>query len=366
MMSGDNFTGGFGKTRPALADVTNRKRAFSSVSGDVGLNYGDGYGKNVGYGDGDPKFAKQGCLGVENLVQEECEAKFGVDGSEKEKDLSPTCSEVGTSLENIASTVVNLLDKSKETSDFFQGSRIRHSVSVETGDVLRDSCVSSISAPASSGLSKKNCCGVGGNCQDEEVRLSSSVTGSNAVCEGLVTRVFKDNEKDQQGGRLASSNYGSVEWSRLPKSHGSKFHELERCTSAKGDGCANLNAGTDVLKGCSCSFCLKAAHMWSDLHYQDIKGRIAVLKKSQKEASILVQNSCRGKEVDIHGQGNCNKVTKLDPDLTGQWKSLFLHMENIFVNESNQLQSSYVTLKDLRENCKMDLEMINGMASEKH
>jgi len=29
-------------------------------------------------------------------------------------------------------------------------------------------------------------------------------------------------------------------------------------------------------------------------------------------------------------------------------------------------QSSYVTLKDLRENCKMDLEMINGMASEKH
>ncbi|KAF3946159.1 hypothetical protein CMV_027541 [Castanea mollissima] len=361
MMSGDNFTDGFGKTRPALADVTNRKRSFPSASGDIGLDYGGGYGKKVGGEDEDSKFAKQGCLGVENLVQEECVAKFGVDGSEKEKDLSPTCSEVGTSLENIASTVENLLDKSKETLDFFQGDRIRHSVAVEVGDVSRDSCVSSISAPTCSGLSKKNSCGVGGNCQDEEVRLSSSVTESNAVCEGLVTHVCKDNEKDQHGGRLASSNYGSVEWSRLPKSH-----ELERCTSAKGDGCANLNAGTDVLKGCSCSFCLKAAHMWSDLHYQDIKGRIAVLKKSQKEASILVQNSCRGKEVDIHGQGNCNKVTKLDPDLTGQWKSLFLHMENIFVNESNQLQSSYVTLKDLRENCKMDLEMINGMASDKH
>ena len=72
-----------------------------------------------------------------------------------------------------------------------------------------------------------------------------------------------------------------------------------------------------------------------------------VLKKSQKEASILVQNSCRGKEVDIHGQGNCNKVKKLDPDLTGQWKSLFLHMENIFVNESNQLVSATFVSYDL-------------------
>jgi hypothetical protein len=243
MMSGDNFTDGFGKTRPALADVTNRKRGFSLVSGDKGINHGDGYGKNVGGEDGESKFANQVCLGVENLVQEKFETKFGVDGSEKEKELSPTCSEVGTSHENVAPAVVKLLDKSKEILDFLDSSvhlgkdnRIRQSDVVDVGDASRDSCLSSVSAP-----------GVGGKCQDEEVRLTSSVTQSNSVCEGLVTRVCKDNEKDQCVGRLA-------------KSQGTKFHELERCTGAKGDGCANLNAGTDVLKGCSCSFCLKGNH----------------------------------------------------------------------------------------------------------
>ena len=63
---------------------------------------------------------------------------------------------------------------------------------------------------------------------------------------------------------------------------------------------------------------------------------VPVLKKSQKEASILVQ---RLKETDTHGQGN-SKSLNLESDLTSQWKSLFIRMEDIFVHESNQLVSA--------------------------
>ena len=64
---------------------------------------------------------------------------------------------------------------------------------------------------------------------------------------------------------------------------------------------------------------------------------VLVLKKSQKEASNLVQ---RVKEADTHDQGNCSISSKLAFDLTSQWKSLFLHMGDIFVHESNQLVSA--------------------------
>ena len=54
--------------------------------------------------------------------------------------MPPSCSEVGTSHENIASAVVNLPNKSKDTSKFFDGSvhfakddRIQES-SVEVGN----------------------------------------------------------------------------------------------------------------------------------------------------------------------------------------------------------------------------------------
>jgi hypothetical protein len=261
MTSGHNITDGFGKTRPALADVSNRKREFS---GDLGLKSADGYGKNVAGEDGDSQFAKQVCLGVGNLAKEECKTKFGVDGSEKE--LSSTRSNVGTSRENITSVVANLPDASKEASTLFddsvqlvKGDTVQQSV-VEVGDAKGDSCMSSVSMPTCSGPCQKDRCEVGGKCQDEEGRLTSGVTQSKTIHEGLVMRVCKDDENDIGDGKLGSSNYGSVEWSRLPKSQSSKFHELERCTGLKGDGCDNQNAGAEFLKGCSCSFCLKGNH----------------------------------------------------------------------------------------------------------
>ncbi|XP_041008636.1 uncharacterized protein LOC121252873 [Juglans microcarpa x Juglans regia] len=359
-MRGDNLADGFGKTRPALADVTNRKRAFSSVLGDLGLKSVDGYGKKVDGEDGNSQFAKKVCLGVENLIKEKCETVLAVD-SEK----------VGTSLENVLSASAALPDECKETSRLFDDSvqtvkddAVPQSV-LEAGDASRDSCASSILLPACSGSCKKDHCGAGGKCEDGEGH-SSGVIQSKMASEGFVTRVCKENENDIGVGKLALSNYHSIEWPRLPKSQSSKFPELERCTGVKGDVCANLNAGANILKGCSCSFCLKVGYIWSDLHYQDVKGRIAVLKKTQKETSILVQQSCREKEINVDGQGNNNKLSKLESDLTGHWRSLYLHMGDMLVLERNHLQSNFVALKDLRENCKTDLQMRNGMAAEKH
>jgi hypothetical protein len=66
---------------------------------------------------------------------------------------------------------------------------------------------------------------------------------------------------------------------------------------------------------------------------------LSALKKSQKEAGILVNKYSRGKQTDIHSQVNSNKSLNLESDLTDHWRSLFRHMEDMFANESSQLVS---------------------------
>lgn len=65
-----------------------------------------------------------------------------------------------------------------------------------------------------------------------------------------------------------------------------------------------------------------------------------VLKKSQKETSILIEQNCKGKGTNVQDQGNFNKLSKSESDLTGHWRSLFIHMEDILARESNQLVSA--------------------------
>ncbi|TYJ08236.1 hypothetical protein E1A91_A11G061000v1 [Gossypium mustelinum] len=307
-MNGDNFTDGIPKFRSILGDITNRavKRGFSSISDNVGFNSKE----EASY-----RFTKQVCLGEENSIQENPKTpQF-----EPNPNTSSTCSgETDTSKEGL----VPVNEKVSEVIERF-------------------------------------------NLSDSDDRLDQG-EGGITQARGTLDDSCRNDSKDLGVGRLASSEGGCVEWLRLPKSSSQGFRsfELERCVGLKNDG-SNLNAGADMLKACSCSFCLKAAYIWSDLHYQDTKGRIAVLKRSQKEASILVQKSCSGKETDIQNLGNPNKSSKLESDLTSQWRSLFLNMEDIFVHESNQLQASYIQLKDLRDNCKMDLERITGMPSKR-
>lgn len=347
-MSGDSFTDGLKKTRPVLGDMTNlpNKRGFSSISG-------DGFAKNKENESVNSAFAKKVCLQVENLVKEMSgKGKSEVDGSEKIASLlknKQCCGALPSSgRENVVSVVSKAKDKSNEMPDL--GVTVAHNF-MEHGDALRDNCLSGVSIPM---CSKKDIDGE---------KVGSDTTGDDVGDEELVAKQVC-NDKDVGAGRLFSSKLGSIEWSRLPKSQGSRSFELERCSVLKDDACANLSAGSDLLKDCSCSFCLKAAYIWADLHYQDIKGRIAVVKKSQRDASFLVQKWGRAKDSEIPDHGNSNKSSKLESELMSKWRSLFLHMEGIFGHESNELQAGYVSLKDLRENCKMDLERTTGMPSD--
>ncbi|OAY35863.1 hypothetical protein MANES_12G136900v8 [Manihot esculenta] len=342
MMGGDNFTEGVSKMRAVLGDMTNRplKREFSSISNDLRLKSGDEYGNRLVTEDGDSRSPKQLCLGVEKLVKGKCKTKFVVENSNEKglflmedkqpSDSSPADSVIDTSQENNVSIISHVPNEKKETSplldvsvNVLRSGTMAHSVG-EGVDASRDSSASTGSMPTNSWSCKKY--------SDDEGGLTSDVKQSNP--EGHVGTGV---DKVLGVGMLPTTKYGSVEWSRLPMSQGSKSFELKRCTALKDDGYANLSAGADLMKACSCSFCLKAAYIWSDLHYQDIKGRTAALKKSQKEASILVNKYARGKQTDLPGQGNSNKSSKLESDLTAQWRSLFHRMEDIFAHESNQL-----------------------------
>ncbi|OIW17876.1 hypothetical protein TanjilG_14122 [Lupinus angustifolius] len=126
----------------------------------------------------------------------------------------------------------------------------------------------------------------------------------------------------------------------ISASHDSKFVGLERCAVLKGIANANSALGSeDLIKNCTCSFCSKAAYIWSDLYYQDVKGRITALRKSQKEANMLVHKFSGGKEPIMSDQQNTSESSKLESTLMDQWKSLFVHMENTFSQEISQLVS---------------------------
>uniref|UniRef100_A0A0D9X0G6 Uncharacterized protein n=1 Tax=Leersia perrieri TaxID=77586 RepID=A0A0D9X0G6_9ORYZ len=108
-----------------------------------------------------------------------------------------------------------------------------------------------------------------------------------------------------------------------------------------------------------------AAFMWTDLNYQDSKGRLAALKKSIKFARSLGVRSQGNEYVGNAGRCNLKRAAEMEFELYQQQRSLFLHTENILIRESAQLHSSLVKLKELRENCKTDLEMVTGSSGAK-
>ncbi|GAB2213974.1 hypothetical protein Droror1_Dr00018303 [Drosera rotundifolia] len=167
-------------------------------------------------------------------------------------------------------------------------------------------------------------------------------------------------------GRSPGSSYlsysisGSVIGPRLTEFQHGKPFELTRCSLLKDDGCFSSGAGCDSIKGCSCSFCAKAAYIWSDLYYQDVKGRITASMKSRQEASDLVKKIEQNEILQL-GLGSSSKSSSSDAEkIMNQWKSLFRSMENTFAKEANQLEPKFLALKELRENCKMNLEATNG------
>ncbi|XP_010462275.1 PREDICTED: uncharacterized protein LOC104742889 [Camelina sativa] len=289
------------ETRRPLSDMTNNvpsKRGLSSLLGDLLLKSGGGddSGKSLVAREGSGvKFSKRLCLVVDDLV----------------KESTRTCSDTvqGSSSENLdvkeSQGETNAVDMVVEPS--------------KGGDAVTE-------------MSEK----------DSDMTVCGSQTDA-VTGEDLAMTVLSSSNNKEAG--LLLSNSQSI------KSFG-----MNRCSNVDGVGCVNHNMGAeDELKSCSCSFCLKAAYIWSDLHYQDIKGRLSVLKKSQKEASGLIRRNSKGKPADPYGSENSNNSTNTE-NVMGQWTSLFLNMEGILARESNHLHNSFVAMKELRENCKIDLE----------
>ncbi|CAH8391134.1 unnamed protein product [Eruca vesicaria subsp. sativa] len=300
-MTGDSCSLVSKETRLPLCDMTNvpSKRGISSILGDFLLKSGDDAGKSVAREGSGVKFSKRLCLVVDDLV----------------KESTRTCSDVN----NGDSPVVNGADSENLDVKESQG----ETNAVDIGVVE---------------LSQREC-----DEKDSNVADFSSQTDPVTVTEDLTMTV------------LSRSNCVSDD--RLPSSETIKPFNMSRCSAVDNMGMVNHDMdGDDELKSCSCSFCLKAAYIWSDLHYQDIKGRLSVLKKSQKEASSLIRRNGKARPTDVYGSENSNNSTNVEFDVMGQWTSLFLNMEGILARESSHLQDSFVTMKELRENCKIDLE----------
>ncbi|XP_010269211.1 PREDICTED: uncharacterized protein LOC104605945 [Nelumbo nucifera] len=384
MMNRDTIDGLL-KKRPILTDVTNQhgKRGFLSISSNSRLENDNGFHKYLEDRFVDSEFAQQGRLGVENLVHRKCKRECVEDGCEKGLSLSKAkdlCSSLTSGIhddlqkDNMITGKSRLSSEIKDASNLFsgdlcivRGNTVMHRI-LEEGDGPRDGYCSSASMPIMPG--QRNRSGglqslttIQGETQHDKARVGADVIrvviGRVPFNEAVDTHTHLNSKEQMDDGAKTLNKSGIIESSDY------KEFGLERCTGFIGDSWSNASVDISSLKNCSCSFCLKAAYIWSDLYYQDIKDRLAALKRSMKEVKLSVDRSWHHFEADKNGEVNPNKSNKLEFDLMGRGRSLFLHTEDILVRESNQLQSSLLALKDLRGSCKTDMEMINGMLPKK-
>ncbi|XP_021714149.1 uncharacterized protein LOC110682191 [Chenopodium quinoa] len=350
------------ENRPVLGNITNQlgKRGFSLISRSPPSKSKSSDSQNADDTDSDSNFWKQVSLVVEKLEKERNGTPAKCPKIVNEVGLSPlrggkTYRLLNTSGDTRKGMPSNVASECKETASYALDSIDLDVVNV--GETVKEGCVSEVKAGESSKCCERDCVEGGKECQGEEVREISDSVGNDCAHEVLGgTGAASDHGMNPGAECLKTSQSESVVSSRLNEMKG---FGLERCTSLKEDG-----SGVDLLKHCSCSFCTKAAYIWSDLHYQDVKGRISVMEKSQKEASKLAQKYSAENEIGSHSQENLTNVTQIETDLMNHWRSLFLHMEDMYVNEGNQLQNNFLALKDLREDYKMNLEMINGVPSD--
>ncbi|CAH2073303.1 unnamed protein product [Thlaspi arvense] len=293
------------ETRTALGDLTNlsRKRGISSILGDF-LHKSEGeFGKNVAHEGSRVEFSKRLCVVVDDLVKEN-------EGSSSDfKNASVDSDEKGSGESHGAMVEISSGDGKPLKEIYF-----------EPGD--RDGARELNLNPAAP---------------------NADQTGVTAG-EGLALPV------------LSSDIESLAIREELPKCQNLRSFELSRCSNVNKEEHVNQTMGDDLLKSCSCSFCLKAAYIWSDLHYQDIKGRLSALKKSQKLASSLIERNRKERPTDFHASLNSVNSANLASDLMGHWRSLFLSMGDILAHESNTLQNSFSAMRELREDCKIDLE----------
>ncbi|XP_073289136.1 uncharacterized protein [Primulina huaijiensis] len=152
-----------------------------------------------------------------------------------------------------------------------------------------------------------------------------------------------------------TSQFDAINCAVFPDSQESRIFGDEKSSDSKNKKYPSMGGGVDAIKTCSCSFCTKAAYIWLDLNYQDIRGRVSAMRKSQKEASILAERSRMTKGTEKHDSERSTMISKLEIDLMHQWKFLFQHMASIWEQEGDHLETTLSPLTDLREKFKRDL-----------
>ncbi|KAK9070238.1 hypothetical protein SSX86_010638 [Deinandra increscens subsp. villosa] len=333
-MSGETPSIGAFKPRSALGDVTNQvgKRGFSLISGD-----------DCKKDEGIP-FAKKECRKID-ISHKENNVKETVDCV-----LRPhSYSEISSLNGDVKDSVSKIVCEIKGSCPPGVRQNVTPTSSSIAGDLVSDSFQPVELVHVIPSDENGNNVVVD---DEEDERTDSEVMPEIALKGTGENNLGMDDGNDVSVDNLDSSKDEFLDGSRLLESQESKCG-FERCNEQKGDGLSSVCM--DMIKACSCSFCMKAAYLWSDLHYQDVKGRITAIKKSQKEAAILVNRNSR----DV--ASNFEKFSNLESDLTGRWKSLFLHMEDIFVREGTQLVSrrhlllaSIFVLKILVGSCSYD------------
>ncbi|XP_077249951.1 uncharacterized protein LOC143889574 [Tasmannia lanceolata] len=349
MMNENNSRDGFMGNPKVLGDITNcygerefsGKKGISLVLGDFVMENETKFAENVGSKDEDDEFSHRVCRKVDNFV--------------KGKENAIRVSKESENVTDSNSNVLSLLNANE----------------IVDGDLhfIKDSCISSVSPKL-------------GECQGGSrkvgVNIERNAIWVDNVFDPLVTDAYGSGLQfmDSQESKVDGSenfteealNKYSIGQSRMSGSLGCKMFNLEGDVEAhaslNGEGGFNTNdsLNLDKASSCECSFCLKAAYLWSDLHYQDAHGRLAAFETSRKKVKLLLGRSY---DQDNNVTIACKKSTKLELDLMHKWRSLFLHTDDALARESAELQSNLHRLKELRGTCKKDLEMNQGATSGK-
>eukprot|EP01018_Ginkgo_biloba_P038270 Gb_01956 [translate_table: standard] len=141
--------------------------------------------------------------------------------------------------------------------------------------------------------------------------------------------------------------------------------------------------GVDLT--CAASLSMKAAIVaskWLELHYLDVRGRLAALKRSKKRIRAVINDEFGSSSVQQttsafykndrfvqvpNNDQNANMLANAEHDLhMEKWRSLFIHMENCLNVEGAQLECSLQRIRKMHSHSVLGLEEFKRIISDCH
>lgn len=217
-------------------------------------------------------------------------------------------------------------------------------------------------------------------CADNAVQktmvLGADQSGQSGLSSGLIPGQFNESEDiSTESDEAIEKNYirGSgdvtnniIHMVKGQDVHSSTLHHhdadflpwKENMVDGGGNLTQELLDSIGLGKPCSCSFCLKAAHMWMDLTFQDTRGRLSELQRSKKRAGDQIAKITQ----DF---SRLSKSTKLEVDLMQHSKTIFVHTQDGLAREIAQTRSDLQARSKMMESCKRELESRSSVVLDK-